>query len=335
MNDLIVAHVVEGTTEEEIRLFMRALHRSGSMARADIVLIFYSAASNLDSIIQEENDSFSRLLQFYTHFNGTSASKSPSSLSRFDASMFVKSAKSKEKEVAESIWGKKSRSNDSDGDADSTQLSYGSVVSFEAGELDPENSLAGFLDHVPMSLRRWACYQMLLGRLRRNFKHVMLVDVKSSVVLSDPLGRVRNRSPESVYLLNRPDSSNNYKHGKKSSEKSQSYNSVNSGIIMGGARGVRRLASLMLTEIVRGAMQHKRKNSVSESGVLSQLVGNEFLVRNVVLIRASEPALDVASSSPGPEYAVVHRGNSHHDLNTLVMKQICWRESNSSVYKDC
>ncbi|KAJ7942440.1 Transmembrane protein, partial [Quillaja saponaria] len=88
----------------------------------------------------------------------------------------------------ETLWGKRNRSNYSDSDvgeretSDATRLTYGSVLSFDATELDPENSLAGFLEYVPMSLRRWACYPMLLGRVRRNFKHVMLVDVKNLMV---------------------------------------------------------------------------------------------------------------------------------------------------------
>ncbi|KAF3557239.1 hypothetical protein F2Q69_00014890, partial [Brassica cretica] len=50
------------------------------------------------------------------------------------------------------------------------ELTHGS--GFDFPELDQENSLSGFMDHVLITLRRWA-YPMLLGRLRRNFKHVM------------------------------------------------------------------------------------------------------------------------------------------------------------------
>ncbi|XP_031398351.1 uncharacterized protein LOC116208918 [Punica granatum] len=335
MNDLVVAHVTETATEDEVRLFLRALHRSALMARADLVLILSSRSPGFDAVIREENDSFLRLVLRYGELNGPSARKR-TPLGGFDVTQFVRPVKSKEKEVAEPLWGKRMRSNysDSDGEGELTRLSYGSVVSFEAAELDPENSLAGFLDHVPMSLRRWACYQMLLGRVRRNFKHVMLVDVRSSVVLGDPLGRVRSRSPESVYLLNKPDG-NSPRHGRKNSDKNQGGHSpVNSGMIMGGARGVRRLAAAMLTEVVRAAMQHKKKSSVTESAVLSQLAGNEFLLRNVELVRANEPPAPEPGStgSSSSEFAVIQRGNS---LSGLIMKQICSCETDSSVYKDC
>lgn len=216
-------------------------------------------------------------------------------------------------------------------------LSYGSVVSFDATELDSENSLAGFLDRVPLSLRRWACYPMLLGRVRRNFKHVMLVDVKSVLVLEDPFGRVRNRSPESVFLF-----------GKKNSEKTRSTQGrVNSAVVIGGARGVRRLCNTVLVEIVRAAMQHKKKNSVSDSVVLSQLVGNEFMwkSKNVNLIASTE-SIPEASSLVGRNsvtgatsllnYAIIQRGTSsnNHDLS-FIKKEICSSVVDSSVYRDC
>ncbi|KAI6696792.1 hypothetical protein NL676_016911 [Syzygium grande] len=213
MSDLVVAHLAENLSEEELRLFLRTLHRSGLTARADVVLIFPSrdSASRFGSVIREEEESFSKLLYHYTQrFNATAAtSRSPAS---FDAARFVKSSK----EDDEPLWGKRARIGNSSSDAGaaagagsggaasldkSARPSYGSVVGFEAGELDPENSLSGFLDHVPMSLRRWACYSMLLGRVRRSFKHTMLIDAKSWAVLGDPLGRVRGRSPETVHLL--------------------------------------------------------------------------------------------------------------------------------------
>ncbi|MBA0804122.1 hypothetical protein Gohar_014273, partial [Gossypium harknessii] len=61
--------------------------------------------------------------------------------------------------MGEPIWGKKGRGNYSSSNEDeseSTRLIYGSVVGFDVNELDPENSLGGFLDYIPLSLRRWA-----------------------------------------------------------------------------------------------------------------------------------------------------------------------------------
>ncbi|KAK2976890.1 hypothetical protein RJ640_010813 [Escallonia rubra] len=261
MNDLLVCHVTESVTLQELRLFLRVLHRSGLTSKSDVVFVFPSSTSgSYNSAILEENDSFLKLVQkYHDDVNGSGSNDtSLDSVASFDVTQFVKASK-KEKERGETLWGRKFRSNSSgDGEAELTRLSYGSVVSFEVDELDPENTLGGFLDHVPMSLRRWASYPMLLGRLRRNFKHVMLVDVKDVLLLGDPLGRVRNRSPESVWLST-PVQPTPSKHGRK--------NSVNSAVIMGGNRGVRRLSSAMLTEIVRAAVQKLKAETVMISDI--------------------------------------------------------------------
>ncbi|XP_022765757.1 uncharacterized protein LOC111310536 [Durio zibethinus] len=337
MNDLIVSHVVEDVTEDELRLFLRVLHRSGVTSKADTVFLFGSPSlsSKFSFVIQEENDSFLKLIKHYKELNNNGFRDSVCS---FDSIHFWKSGK---KDVGEPIWGKKGRgnySNSTEAEGESTRLTYGSVVGFDVNELDPENSLAGFLDHVPMSLRRWACYPMLLGRVRRNFKHIMLLDVKNLMLRSDPLGRVRNRSPESVYLLIKESSSG--KQSKRNSEKTQSHSQVNSSILMGGARGIRRLANAMLTEIVRATMQHKKKNSTSESVILSQLVGSGYILKNVNLITSTESIKEASSlmglsSDSAAGYSVIQRGNTNHELNSIIMKLICLCEVDSSVYRDC
>ena len=347
MSDLVVAHVMEETNEAEFRLFLRVLHRSGLTARADAVFVFPSSlfATRFESLIQEENDSFLKLVNYYKQLNRTSHDSV--SASSFDVGQFFKSGK---KQMGEPLWGKRiradgsgnfSESGEGEGEGELTLLSYGSVVGFEASELDPENSLAGFLDHVPMSLRRWACYPMLLGRVRRNFKHVMLVDVKKVVFFRDPLGRVRNRSPESVLYIRIKQESCSNKHHRKNSEQTQTDCQVNSAILMGGARGIRRLSIAMLTEIARVAMQHKKKSSVTESGILSQLVGNVHILKNIDLITSTESipgmsSLTGSNSSLWDNYSIIQRGgNSNHDINSIIMKQICSREAESSAYRDC
>ncbi|BFG38072.1 hypothetical protein CerSpe_243470 [Prunus speciosa] len=324
MADLVVGHVQEDVTEDDLRLFLRLLHRSGLTSKADVALIFASSSSRFGSVIAEEDDSFFKLINHYKELNRTS--RKPSS--GFDVAPFLKLEK---KQIEEPLWGKKSTNSE----AELTQLSYGSVVGFEAGELDPENSLSGFLDHVvPMSLRRWACYPMLLGRVRRNFKHIMLVDVQNSVVLGDPLCRVRHHSPESVLLFTMPPG----KHGKKNSESTASHGPVNSVIITGGARGVRRLSNTVLTEIVRATIQHKRKNSVTESGILSQIVANAFVAKNVNLITSTESIPDPSSLGAATGlsgHTIIQRGNSNAlDLNSIIMTQICLSEIDTSVYRD-
>ncbi|KAF2289396.1 hypothetical protein GH714_035844 [Hevea brasiliensis] len=305
MSDLVVAHVVEDTDEDEFRLFLRLLHRSGLTARADLVFLFGSSSSEsrFEGLIREENDSFLRLVHHYKKSNTTSHDSVSLPALRFDVTQFLKHGR---QEMWESVWGKGIRvknSNDSDeSEGELTQLSYGSVVGFEVSELNPENSLAGFLDHLPMSLRRWACYPMLLGRVRRYFKHIMLVDVKKLLLLIDPLGRFRNRRPESVYMSTKQETTSSTKHGKrrnnnnknKNSDKSQSHYQVNSAILMGGTRGIRRFSNTMLTEIVRVSMRHRKGKSITESAILSQLAGNEHILKNVDLIKLTEP-IPVAS----------------------------------------
>ncbi|KAL8489529.1 hypothetical protein ACS0TY_025442 [Phlomoides rotata] len=340
MSDLVVAHAVESLTQPELKLFLRLFHRSSLASKSDLLFIFPSKTAAFSKTILEENDSFSKLLTRYTSSNN---SHSPPS---FDVTQFTKLGK-KEKASGDPIWGRRIRSNYSEeGKSESKRPSFGSVVSFDLEELDPENSLSGFLDHVPMSLRRWACYPMLLGRVRRNFKHVMLLDVKEFLVLGDPLGRVRNQSPESVLLRGATQSSS--KHGKRNSEKTQSTRQkpVHSGIVLGGSRGVRRLSHAMLMDIVRASMQHKKKNSVTESGLFNQLVGNDFVLKNVNLIVSAESVPEVSSlggssSKSGTQVlsknnnSLIRRGNSNLDDNSVLMKHICSFPIDSTVYSEC
>lgn len=340
MADLTVVHVSEDVGEEDLRLFLRLFHRSGVTAKSDSVFVFPSPvfSSRFGSIIREENELFLKLLGRYRNLNGTA---NRSAAAGFDVTQFLK--KREKKEPEEPIWGKKVKRlvNDSNGGEDElTRLSYGSVVSFDAAEIDPENSLSGFSDHIPMSLRRWACYPMLLGRVRRNFKHVMLVDAKNSLLLGDPLGRVRNKGAESVILF--PN-----KHSKRNSEKSNSHQIVNPAIVIGGARGIRRLSNAAVVEIARILMQHKKKNWVSDSGVLSHLVNSEFLLKNVKVIMATESIpeasslagveLDSVGSWSAAEKKMFQRGNNGNsrEINSIIMKKICSSEIDSCVYSDC
>lgn len=343
MSELVVAHAVESLTQHELRTFLRLFHRSALASKSDLLLVFPSRTGSFDRAILEENDSFFKLLAQYKSSNGSHSTAS------FDVTHFTKLSK-KEKESGEPIWGRRIRTNSSgegaEGEAKSTRLSYGSVAGFDVGELDPENSLSGFLDHVPMSLRRWACYPMLLGRVRRNFKHVMLVDVKEFLVLGDPLGRVRSQSPESV-LLKDANQSTHSKHGKKNSDRTPStrQKSVHSGVLMGGSRGIRRLSNAMLTDIVRASMQHKKKNSVAESVLFNQLVGNDHVLKDVNLIVSAESvpelsSLGGSSSKTGSQnllrnYSLIRRGNSNLDFNSVVMRHLCSYAIDSTVYSDC
>ncbi|XP_031101662.1 uncharacterized protein LOC116005574 [Ipomoea triloba] len=333
MNDLIVAHAVDSLTPLELKLFLRLFFASGLSSKSDLLLIFRSKSPAFDRVIAGENDSFLKLI-----LGGRDRSSG-----EIPGVAQFKISEKKKKESGEPIWGRKikrnSSHNNSEGNStESTRMSYGSVVGFDADELDPEDSLAGFLDHVPMSLRRWACYPMLLGRVRRNFRHVTLVDVKEILLLGDPLGRVKNRTPESVYLTTHTPS----KHVKNSGQ-----NPVYPGIVAGGTRGVRRLSNAMLTEIVRAAMQRKRKNPVTESGVINQLIRSEFALRNVNLMVSSESiprlsSLTGLNSKPGAtflpivsKFALARPGNSNGDGSVVILKHLCSLSLDSQVYPDC
>ncbi|XP_060177430.1 uncharacterized protein LOC132607472 [Lycium barbarum] len=333
MNDLIIAHVSESVTLQELKLFTRLILRSKITSKSDLLFIFPSKSIPFDNTIIQENNSFLKILSKYKKTNSTSI---------FDPTHFLTRPK-KANESEESIWGRKKMSNFSEenDDIESTRLSYGSVIGFYADELDPENSLNGFMDHVPMSLRRWACYTMLLGRVRRNYKHVILVDVKEILLLGDPLSRVKNLSQDSVIISTVTQSN----HRRKNVEKNHSKKQANPAIIMGGLRGVRRLSNAMLIEIVRESMQRKKKNSVTESVLLSQLVGNEFILKNVELISgesivelSSLTELDKKSGSLVMsllKYSMVRRGNSNVDISSVFKKYLCSFPLESTAYSDC
>ncbi|KAK9065756.1 hypothetical protein SSX86_015157 [Deinandra increscens subsp. villosa] len=351
MNDVVLAHVPESASLTELKSFLRAFHRSGLLSKSDLVFIFPSVTTpeSSDDVIRRENQLFLTLIRRYKSQlsngdNGGNVTVTDFPAS-FDVSQFVKP---KESNRGEAIWGRKvkngsdSSNSSNDGGGELTRLSYGSVVGFGVGELDPENALSGFLDHVPISLRRWASYPMLLGRLRRSFKHVMLVDAKEVLQLlplGDPLTRVRTSNPESVTLfLTKLNGRKNKTTDKRPP------GSVNPVVIVGGLRGMRRLSAAMLTEIVR-ATTHKRKTKTktpaTESALLSRLAGSESVQKNMNMIIeihlvGSAESVPEASSLGGVAIAknrVVRRGNSN--IDTELTKRICSFAIEASIYTEC
>lgn len=336
MNELVICHVSESVTKKELKLFLRGFHRSGLASKSDLLFVFNSISTidSFNDLIMEENDLFLKLVHRYKSElgNGSKAIDFPAS---FDVTRFVKSGKEADK--GEPIWGRKIKSSNSsfsngENGTESTRMSYGSVVGFGISELDPENSLSGFVDHAPINLRRWASYPMILGRLRRKFKHIILVDVKELLLLGDPLARVKNHTPESIFLSSTPLP----KHTKKTKTHRKT---INPALIIGGERGVRRLSAAMLTEIVRSTTRqhHNKKNSITESALLSQLAANEFLQKSIRFTTSTE-SIPEASSLSGLALAnqtVVRRGNSNLDIGAVFTKHICSFSVDSSVYTDC
>ncbi|TMW83803.1 hypothetical protein EJD97_000694, partial [Solanum chilense] len=251
MSDLIVAHVIESVTVQELKLFMKLIYRSKISSKSDILFVFPKKSVLFENTIVEENTSFFKLINSYD-YNST----------------IFNSTHNKANASEEPIWGRKKQSNFIDEEAESIQLSYGSVIGFYADELDPENSLSGFMDHVPMNLRRWACYPMLFGRIKRKFNHIILVNVKEIFVLGDSPSRIKSLSLSQTQVLI---------FRRKNFEKTHK-KQVSAEIIMGGLRGIRRLSNAMLIKIIQESMQR------NESVLFNQVVRNEFMMKNVELI---------------------------------------------------
>ncbi|XP_077218810.1 uncharacterized protein LOC143853001 [Tasmannia lanceolata] len=321
MNGLLVAHLTEDTQPSQLSFFLRLLHRSGLTAKSDIIFLFpFSSTSHLTTIIEQENDSFSKLLQLHHSKNTTDSS----SITPFDPTHFIKRTN---KTNGEPIWGQRNHKNYT-GDSTSNEdgLSWGSVVGFDASELDPENSLSGFLNPVPIQLRRWACYQMLLGRVRRNFKHVMVVGVKDVILLRDPLTLIRNSSVNSLHLW--------LDHLNDESKRV-----LNSAVIMGGIRAVRGLSNALLNEIVRISMQRKNKAQINDSILLTRLVRNTSLLKEVKVTSEIFPNENLLVSSSFSKsfgyYSVIHNRDSNVNLTNILLREICSSPIGWSVYRDC
>ncbi|XP_068659862.1 uncharacterized protein [Aristolochia californica] len=286
MTELLVAHLSEDTHPDHLRWFLRTLHRSGLTAKADVVFVFPQLSSQLKTVILRENEYFTQLL-----ISNSSSRGSPLKLSPFNSTLY------RNKPNGQPLWGRGGGRKEEESD----ELSWGSVVGFESAELDPEDTLAGFLDNVPMQLRRWACYRMLLGRVRRNFKHVLLMKVKDVLVIGDAFGRIRNRkSSDNLWIADH--------------------------VIVGGMRAARHLSDIMLTEIVRVSMQRKGRNPHQDSQILSRLVKSSSGLSKKVKVAVSTELIPPSSIIP---FA------SNHGLSANIQQIICSSTISRSVYKDC
>lgn len=66
-------------------------------------------------------------------------------------------------------------------------------MSFDIQELDPQDALQGFFDTPPVQLRRWLCYDMLLGMIKSRYKNVLVSQVKGVYILGDALSAARKK----------------------------------------------------------------------------------------------------------------------------------------------
>ena len=87
---------------------------------------------------------------------------------------------------------------------------------------------------------------------------------------------------------------------------------------------------------------------MSESGVLSQLVGNVHMTKGFEVVGPSEVIAEASSlaelrtrnstvaSSSIKSRDIIQRGNSNHfDITATIMKRICSSVLDSSVYSYC
>ncbi|KAG0628340.1 hypothetical protein M758_1G019300 [Ceratodon purpureus] len=210
MQELIVAHLTEDTTSEELRLFLRSLHRSGSTARADIVLLFPSSPMpvSMAKVIHEEEESFQKLLEDFkpevevaTVTTGSASTDVNSTMVPFNFMTFKRPAEDEQEALQEIIWGRRhglSSEGETVKGSSHSWATWGSVVSFDIQELDPQDALQGFFDTPPVQLRRWVCYDMLLGMIKSRFKNVLVSQVKGVYVLGDALSATRKK--QTLYI---------------------------------------------------------------------------------------------------------------------------------------
>ncbi|GAB4840475.1 hypothetical protein Ancab_021244 [Ancistrocladus abbreviatus] len=115
----------------------------------------------LSSVVEEENESFLKLVHLYGELNETVRDSAVNNRLIWYLRVGRDEEKEAKREVQEKkkepIWGKRTlltRSNLSNysNAGEVEPLSYGLVVGFNVSELDPENSLSRFLNHAPLSL---------------------------------------------------------------------------------------------------------------------------------------------------------------------------------------
>ncbi|KAI5085090.1 hypothetical protein GOP47_0001259 [Adiantum capillus-veneris] len=443
MSELVVAHIAENTRPEELRLFLRTSYRSGVLARADLVFLFDSNAllSSMLDVIYEENHSFHRLLRMSSKDGDQGQSiinaSTPSSLQMSSSNTTIstlninayRKSSSENESSSQPFWGYHTTNCSQNCQSDAMMLfRWGSMVGFDTLELNADDTLAGFFDHPPVMLRRWPCYQMLLGMVRHRFKHVLLTDVSGVAMLQDPFA-LATRRKVGLYLsledrtwgassaailgvnvstlhadysesmsANRRDrvtlSSTNravlrrqnnghldvhqrgvgakrrlrrgtgvgglYErvYGKRMWSALEEFERrkklVNSGVILGGIHQIRGLANVMVTEIVRVAMQRTNRDTFPDSVLLSYLLhkSSSVLGKRVLdhlhlldngesfvhsLVGSQQSSLFLKRNSRAG-YAMIqgnHKSKRWGTAALVINSDICASPADAKVYIDC
>lgn len=141
-------------------------------------------------------------------FSSSAAAANPATvlgqpLSPFNAAAFKRATPVEpESTTGDIIWEKQRQFGGQDssseemsntGSMSSNWAAWGSMVAFDMQELDPQNALQGFFDTPPVQLRRWVCYDMLLGMVKSRYKNALMVQVRGVFILGDALSGVRKK----------------------------------------------------------------------------------------------------------------------------------------------
>lgn len=356
MSELIVAHLSEETSPNQLRLFIRTLFRGGAMARADLVVLFPSSPPESHaSVIQEEIESFRQLVsdRFAAELPVKDRRKS---LSAFNFDAYKHLANDSDKE-SRSLWGSSQKQGVLG--ASSTvafpagetaggvvpaarAVAWGSVVGFEAAELNPEDALSGFIDAAGMQTRRWACYEMLLGKVRRRFRHVLAVGVEATLVLGDPLAATRKRNAPYLLLAYQEEGRRRRRRAGEESKKRRV--AASSAAFAGSLKRARELSAAMSVGIVRMALERRSRAAFHDSAVLSRVVqaseqGEEFLFNQPLLLSLSDNRQARREARSGEEAGKRHPPIVHSStaakfrrFSDAVWLDIC---ADGNVYSDC
>lgn len=346
MAELVVAHLSETTTAEDLRFFLRGLHRSGTPARADVVFLFPWRPQSPEflQVISEEDYYFQRLL--LAGKSRAADATQDAKLSVFNSGAYTRTlsdfGKGRQVGLQDSIWGKNDPISASDGEENlgfrEERVHFGAIVGFDMQELDPDDALSGFLDSSPAVLRRWLCYEILLGMVSHRYRHVLLTEVTGVFILHDALAPLKKKDTSlhlyytgqrwsDPVLLESParQAKNQVKNlrnvtnlGIMESVYGKSFWSaldaddktrkvISAGAIMGCTRQVRTLTTAMATEIVRGAiLRRSRAPFTIDSPLLSFLVSkNSVLGKKLAAhLQVHENGASTVNLLPGPGTSV-------------------------------
>jgi hypothetical protein len=367
MNELIAAHLTERVTDFELRMFVRTLYRSGALARADLVILFPRNSvrdEGIYSVIEEECDlGFKKVSSYFDpsgdYRNGSTVGNF-SSLSVFNTEAFRRAAEEKNKR------NKKGRDR-------SGTIRVGSVMGFEMDELDPDNILESFIDDPPAQLRRWVCYQLLLGYLRHKYRSVLLARIGAVVILSDAMAAVRNSS--GLFLLTESrswdipaageeflDSSQDRTPPRRRSRRRKTSQKPQPRATKTAANRKKKMALLEAVygmEIWRSLTMEERRKRMMSSGIIAGTMSAVRALSNAMVNEVIRVTMERKSRAAFPDQVplsyLIHqtavldrkeKGNLHLDglcghgrswasLAQIIRRDLCSSPDDAALYPDC